>query len=61
MIEAKIRGRCDIRRCTNIRPREQAHVFISQQVINNVEFRISLQNPYFRDQIIKSKSEIYLI
>ena len=58
MIKAKIRDRCDIRICTQIWPTERVHVFISRQVINNVEFRISLQNPYFKDQVIKTKSEI---
>ena len=44
MIWAKIRDRCDVRRCTQTRPTEQIHVFVSQQVIN-AEFRISFQNP----------------
>lgn len=52
--EGKIRDRCNIRRCTQIRA-------INTRVINNVEFRISVQNPYLNDQVIKAKSKIALI
>ena len=37
--EAKIRDRCDIRRCTQIRPKEQTHVFVLHglSIMSNLE------------------------
>ena len=55
MNEAEIRDRCDIRRSTQIRPTEQIHVLISQQVINNVK---PTSKPYLKDQLIKRKYKI---
>ena len=55
IIEMKIKDCFDIKRCTCIWPTDEILVFILQQVINNVDFKISLENPNFEDQIIEVK------
>ena len=55
IIETEIKDCFDIKRCTHIWPTDQILVFISQQVINNVDFNISLENLNFEDQMIEVK------
>ena len=45
----------DIKKCIDIWPTDQIHASISQQVINNADFKISLKNPNFEDQMTEAK------
>ena len=47
IIETKIEDCFDIKRCTQ--------KFLPQQVINDADFKISLENPNFEDQMIWAK------
>ena len=55
IIETKINDCFDIKRYALIWPTDQILVLISQQVISNVDFKISHQNQNFEDQMIELK------